>query len=256
MLSPAPVVWKSLMSWPIMCSRPYPRIFSAVWLHHTTWSITNIFFANQNIFWQNSQTERIKTDQETVETTCTRGGKGDKSGGQSIQRILREWIEMSEKVWDSRAKGWEVVPCVCCLWSGQCPCSCPALKTSHQLPVICPQIFLAWRKYFYHTTVRTWRPPWLARGPAGWARCSSRRGSGCPAPPGHSLILLIFSICRERWYLLFCLPCRGRRWGGWWRRPPPSRGSLAWRCPLSPCARPRYTAGWTCGAWYYFTVYR
>ena len=191
MLSPAPVVWKSLMSWPIMCSRPYPRIFSAVWLHHTTWSITNIFFANQNIFWQNSQTERIKTDQETVETTCTRGGKGDKSGGQSIQRILREWIEMSEKVWDSRAKGWEVVPCVCCLWSGQCPCSCPALKTSHQLPVICPQIFLAWRKYFYHTTVRTWRPPWLARGPAGWARCSSRRGSGCPAPPGHSLILLI-----------------------------------------------------------------
>ena len=97
MLSPAPVVWKSLMSWPIMCSRPYPRIFSAVWLHHTTWSTANIFFHQPKYFWFNIFLDKRPRRTKKTSEKCTRGGKGDKSGGQSIQRILREWIEMSEK---------------------------------------------------------------------------------------------------------------------------------------------------------------
>ena len=35
MVSPVPVVWNSLMSFPIISSRPKPRTFSAVWLHQT-----------------------------------------------------------------------------------------------------------------------------------------------------------------------------------------------------------------------------
>ena len=115
MLSPAPVVWKSLMSWPIMCSRPYPRIFSAVWLHHTTCSTTNIFFHQPKYFLvEYFSGQKTQTDQEDIREVHTRRKRRQKWWTKHTKDS--PWMDWN--VWEVlRQQGQRLGGCTLCLLS-------------------------------------------------------------------------------------------------------------------------------------------